>query len=358
MSKKSNKKYSSTLPSLHEKGGFSMGSKSTSNKFAVLDMLDQSSDNESVESVVSEHIIEPEVVPKTKTTSVLKDDVDDEPIIKKAERVDKFVYDKSKHRIGRLKTDDSVEFVPKKLFAEKIKESDDSEWQTLKPLRPKRALEKETDDREDRSVNKQLYIDEESTKEDDILGNKLYLNSNWTVWRHASDCDEWTEDSYTNIYVINSLGSFWRFFNNFHLLDKMKNQLFIMRGKIKPIWEDNENRKGGICSIKLDCFNRQGKIDMGTDVMICVCLLVMNETFLTNNSEINGISYSIKNKSVLIKLWCKNYNNNVTEKLPISFFNKLDTILRNMDKHSFSKRPENKISIRYTQIKPEYDVET
>lgn len=352
MSKKSNKKYSS----IHEKGGLSIGSKSTSNKFAVLDM----SDTESVESVVSEHVADDiKPVSVEKSESILKPAVvEDDPIIKRADRVDKFVYDKSKNRIGRFKKDDNVEFVPKKLFAEKSKEYDDSEWQTLKPIKPKKTLEKETDDREDRSVNKQLYIDEESIKEDDILGNKLYLNSNWTVWRHASDCDEWTEDSYTNIYVINSLGSFWRFFNNFHLLDKMKNQLFIMRGKIKPIWEDNENRKGGICSIKLDCFNKQGKIDMGTDVMICVCLLVMNETFLTNNSEINGISYSIKNKSILIKLWCKNYNNDITGKIPISFFNKLDTILRNMDKHSFGKRPENKISIRYTQIKPEYDVET
>lgn len=205
--------------------------------------------------------------------------------------------------------------------------------------------------------NKELYIDNDSKVELGDLGNTMYLQSPWTVWVHKSDCQVWTEESYTNIYVINSIGSFWRFFNNFHLLDKSRNQFFIMRNKIKPIWEDNENRNGGICSIKLDCFSKHGKIDIGIEIMVCICLLIMNETFVQDNEEINGISYSIKNKSILIKLWCKNFSNKITDKLPIGLFNKLDNLLRNSDKMLFGRKSDNKISIRYTQIKPEYDVD-
>ena len=206
---------------------------------------------------------------------------------------------------------------------------------------------------------KKLYID--TLDNSNEMGNTMFLNSPWTVWIHKADCQVWTEESYTNIYVVNSIGSFWRFFNNFHALDKVRNQFFIMRNKIKPIWEDNDNRNGGICSIKLDCYSKQGRIDIGVEIMMCVCLLVMNETLVQANEEINGISYSIKNRSVLIKLWCKNFTNKIAEKLPIGLFSKLDTMMRNMDRDrgNFNRKPlvDNKISIRYTQIKPEYDVE-
>jgi len=344
MSKKLNKKFLSAPAVSKDKVGLGIP-KSIGNKFAVLNMDDDLSDAE-IKSPKQDK--EVEEIEEVEVEEVEKE--------KKVINVTKPSTNNKASKFSKPKKNDGNVFTHKKVLDEVLEGLDDMEWQTSKHIKHKKWLEKETDDKEDRSVNKQLYIEEDWGTDDNLFGNKLYLNSSWTVWRHASDCDIWTEDSYTNIYVINSIGSFWRFFNNFHLLDKVKNQLFIMRGKIKPIWEDNDNRKGGICSIKLDCFNRQGKIDMGTDVMICICLLIMNETFLTNNSEINGISYSIKNKSVLIKIWCKNYNINVTEKLPISFFNKLDTILRGMDKHSFGKRPENKISIRYTQIQPEYDI--
>ena len=338
MSKRSNKKFFGTVSSSRDKPDLLPAKGGNTNKFTVLDM-----DDETYEEPTTPIKKEEPVIPSNKGPKAL------EPVV-----IKKLVEDKLEKN-----THEKI-FKPEKI---KHLEGNDG-WKMAKP-KYKKELEKETDDFEDRSVNKQLYIDNDE-KGGDVLGNNLYLHSPWTVWTHKSDCNVWTEDSYTNIYVINSLGSFHRFFNNFHLLDKIKNQLFIMRNKIKPIWEDNENRNGGICSIKIDCFNRQGKIDMGTNVMVCICMLVMNETFLPSNDEINGISYSIKNKSVLIKLWCKNYTHDIIQKLPISYFNKLDTVLRNMDKHSFGRssdkhsfgrKPENKISIRYTPIKPEYDVE-
>ena len=127
-----------------------------------------------------------------------------------------------------------------------------------------------------------------------------------------------------------------------------------MRKKIKPIWEDNENRKGGIYSIKFDTYSRPGKIDAGTEMMMCICLLIMNETFLLNNSEINGISYAIKNRSVFIKIWSKNYTTNMPDKIPTSLMIKFDNVLRSLDRTShYGKKSENKISVMYKPIRPE-----
>jgi hypothetical protein len=192
---------------------------------------------------------------------------------------------------------------------------------------------------------------------DDNLGDNLFLHCSWTVWTHREDCPDWTEKNYTNVYTINSVGTFWRFFNNFHLYDKSVNQFFIMRNKIKPIWEDNENIKGGKCSFKFDNSTKNNKMDIGVDLMICMCLLIMNETFLLNGNEINGISYAVIHKNVMIKIWSKNYSVNIPDKIPSTLIIKFNNILKNynpfikfIDKYNQVKRIENKISIKYKPI--------
>lgn len=194
--------------------------------------------------------------------------------------------------------------------------------------------------------------DEEIIKnEEDIIGKNKYLNSRWTVWVHRNDCPDWTVNGYQFIWTIDSLSSFWRFFNNFQKINKEENQFFIMRDKIKPIYEDNHNRKGGRCSLKLDCYDRNNKNDSGCEVMEVLCLLIMNETLIPDTDEINGISYSIKNRSILIKLWTKEFENDIKEKLPKNLINKISSAIKN---HTF-RRFDNNISVRYTKIEPEYE---
>lgn len=196
---------------------------------------------------------------------------------------------------------------------------------------------------------KKLYIEptEYCEEHENELGNTKFLNSSWTVWMHKAnvgkDVKEWLESTYTSIYVINSIGSFWRFFNNFQMLDKVNYQYFIMRNKIKPIWEDNDNRNGSICSFR---------VEYGPSAMTCMSLLIMNETFMTGNEDINGISYLIKNKSILIKVWYKIGTNKVVDKIPIEFMNKLDAFIKNNDK--FGKHENSSITIRHTPIEPQY----
>lgn len=184
---------------------------------------------------------------------------------------------------------------------------------------------------------------------DDKLGNNCYLNTPWTVWVHKNDCQDWTEAGFKCIYVIDTISSFWKFFNNIHNLNKEDNQFFIMRNKIKPIWEDNNNRTGGICSLKMDCYARNNKYDIGSEIMICLCLLMMNETLLPDNNEINGISHSIKNKCVLIKVWTRDYKYDITEKLPKNILNKFSNVIKN---NSSYKKYDNYVSVRYFEIQP------
>jgi hypothetical protein len=200
---------------------------------------------------------------------------------------------------------------------------------------------------------KQIY---DETKTYENIGNELKLNSYWTVWVHKADNIDWTLQSYQKRYVINSLGSFWRFFNNFQFYDCYKNQLFIMRGEIAPIWEDVNNKFGGICSIKVDSTQRGFKTDISTEVFISICMLIMNETFIMNNEDINGISYTVKKRGILIKLWTKTYHKDdkFIDDLPKPLFNKFNNELQ---KQLNGILGENyKMSIQYKQIKPEFDI--
>lgn len=200
---------------------------------------------------------------------------------------------------------------------------------------------------------KQLYDD---TKIYENIGNELKLNSYWTVWIHKSDNSDWTLQSYQKRYVINTIGSFWRFFNNFQFYDCYKNQLFIMRGEIAPIWEDVNNKFGGICSIKVDSTQRGFKTDISTEIFISICMLIMNETFILQNEDINGISYTVKKRGILIKIWTKTFykDNKFIEELPKLLFSKFNNEL---EKQLNGILGDNyKMSIQYKQIKPEYEL--
>jgi len=171
------------------------------------------------------------------------------------------------------------------------------------------------------------------------IGNDLYLSSIWTVWIHENNNTKWDKLSFVKLYCIDSIGSFWRFFNNFHLIDKNKYGVFIMRDSIQPIWEDNKNRKGGICSIKFNCVSNQ---QVNNEAMVALCLLVVNETFISDD-DINGVTYAIKGGSVLIKIWYKTFSSKFIDKIPVEFITRLEKLL--------DKKP----SIQIKPIKPETD---
>lgn len=200
--------------------------------------------------------------------------------------------------------------------------------------------------------NKTIYDENKNYGE---IGNDKKLNSYWTVWVHKINSNDWTLSGYQKIYVINSIGSFWRFFNNFQLLNTYQNQIFIMREEVAPIWEDVNNKFGGICSVKIDSIQKGMKTDLSTEVLVLISLLIMNETFVANSKNINGISYSVKKRSSLIKVWTKTFSeeHDFTKDLPVPLMNKFNTEMQKQSKNVLNN--DGKISIQYKQIKPEFE---
>jgi hypothetical protein len=189
------------------------------------------------------------------------------------------------------------------------------------------------------------------------IGDTMKLHSIWTVWKHENSDSNWGIESYKAIYEINSIGGLWRFLHVFDNLDKTVRQYYVMRHGILPIWEDNDNRNGGICSIMINNIYRYTQHvpgnNIGVDTFIACCILILNESFILHNANINGICYSVKNRNVLIKLWVKNYdlNKNFKEILPLTLLNKVNVIL-NINSNKYKSQQSN-ISIQYKPITPE-----
>lgn len=175
--------------------------------------------------------------------------------------------------------------------------------------------------------------------------DELNFKTKWIVWLHNIENKSWTLDSYINIYTINNIISFWKFFNYFHLINKKIWHIFIMREGIMPIWEDDKNKNGGICSLKLD-FGYKNKNELSSEIMACLCLLIINETLVLKPNVINGISYASKlNRSIFIKLWIDDYKNN------LDFVNTLPkSLLQLMNNRMMKEEKSNNISILYKKV--------
>ena len=205
---------------------------------------------------------------------------------------------------------------------------------------------------------KQIYTEMDISEEKkEEMGNNIYFNSKWNLYFHNNNNPSWKTQDYELIDSYHSIGEFWRIFNNYHFLDKMNNQVYIMRDGIMPIWEDINNRGGGIYSLKIKFMDKNKRNSIGSELMTSICLMLSNECIVCNNKCINGINYAIKNTSILIKLWVKDYQDNINfiMAMPIDFLNVVDNVLQRIDVSSKSSRYNDvtKVSTRWTPITPE-----
>jgi len=141
------------------------------------------------------------------------------------------------------------------------------------------------------------------------------LSNYYRVLGHHNDDKSWDYISYYNITILNN----WQDVSSFlSTLNTVKGEcsltdfdIFVMKNEISPMWEDNENRNGSICSVKIDSL-----VD-GYEIFRVLLTNICNNTLLCFSSDtwntINGISFSSKkidnlkddNYCVIIKLWFK-----------------------------------------------------
>ena len=132
---------------------------------------------------------------------------------------------------------------------------------------------------------------------------KYYLNSEWKIYIHNLTEKDWSLDSYKYVFTIKTIEDFWTFFNN--MKDFRKFNFYIMRGDIKPVYEDEENKNGYSYSYIIP----GRKV---TDTFIDISAKMVTENLLDefNFNEVCGISLTPKLKGIsILKVWLKNKDN-------------------------------------------------
>jgi translation initiation factor 4E len=132
----------------------------------------------------------------------------------------------------------------------------------------------------------------------------LKLNNSWNIWYHHI-LNDWTITGYNKIYTINTIKDFWDFYNNINLIEELNNlHLYFMRENVTPIWEDENNNKGGAWSILV---NQEHAFELWEKLAVD---LVSDKIF---DNNINGVSINQKNNIFIIKIWNndKNKKNNI-----------------------------------------------
>jgi hypothetical protein len=250
------------------------------------------------------------------------------------------------------------QYIPPNLDTKNKKNKENNKNENLKSSNIKKYIAPVNNSLEStKKFNGVKYLYDPNKFDKNELGNEIYFNSKWNLYIHKNENPSWKIKDYIFIEYYHSIGEFWRIFNNFHFLDKINNQVYIMRENIMPIWEDINNRGGGIYSLKIEFVDKNKRNLIGSELMTAICLMISNECFVKNNQCINGINYSIKNRSIMIKLWIKNYQENLNfiMDVPIDFLNVVNNVIKRIDINNvhLKYRDDFKVSTRWTQITPE-----
>ena len=184
---------------------------------------------------------------------------------------------------------------------------------------------------------------------------ELKMNNYYRLLAHHNADSNWNFNSYHHVSTLKTWEDVSKLFNTLNLTNYKSNitnfDFFIMKNEISPLWEDEENRYGSICSVKIDTLKD------GYNILKTIFINVCNNTLMNiskNNvphwNIINGVSFSckkIENVSStveqdysMIKIWFKT---NYTQ------FDNIDKYF-NDDIYALLK----KYSIKVRAIKPEY----
>jgi hypothetical protein len=127
------------------------------------------------------------------------------------------------------------------------------------------------------------------------------LADTFTLWYHSSTNQDWSLESYNEIFNFNTVDELLTLVKTALAHKKLitYGMFFIMRQGVKPIWEDPENSAGGCVTWKIE------KDEIG-DCWENICLMLASDGFSSlREYGINGISISPKKNNNILKLWLK-----------------------------------------------------
>ncbi len=128
------------------------------------------------------------------------------------------------------------------------------------------------------------------------------LQNAWTLWYFRNDRTRYWEDNQRPVITVQTIEDFWAVINHVELSSRLHSgcDYSLFKSGIKPMWEDDQNRRGGRWLINLDKKQRAMKLDnFWLEVMLCL----IGEAFGDHGQLVNGAVMSVRNKGDKIGIW-------------------------------------------------------
>ena len=132
------------------------------------------------------------------------------------------------------------------------------------------------------------------------------LNNKYTLYAHLPNDSNWDISSYKVITNINILEEMISLNENIPEDLIQKCMFFLMKDNIKPMWEDENNKKGGSISYKINN-------DIVYNIWKNLTYYLISDNIMENSDNITGISISPKKNFCIIKLWLRDCNDITSE---------------------------------------------
>jgi hypothetical protein len=125
------------------------------------------------------------------------------------------------------------------------------------------------------------------------------MTTTWKLYIHLQNINDWSLGSYIYIDKIEDVRYAIALHSYLGSEILRRVLIFVMKGDIKPLWEDDMNKDGGCFSLKIT--NKD--ID---NVWLKLLIKMMDDKLFIddmNMSRTNGISISPKKNFSIIKIW-------------------------------------------------------
>jgi len=133
------------------------------------------------------------------------------------------------------------------------------------------------------------------------------LQNCWTLWYYENDRQNTWEKNLKEIASFQTVEDFWSLYNHIKLASELKQgcDYSLFKKGVKPMWEDEVNKRGGRWLINLDKKQRGHDLDKyWLDIILCL----IGEAF-ENSDEVCGATVNIRGKGDKIGLWTSDANN-------------------------------------------------
>lgn len=125
------------------------------------------------------------------------------------------------------------------------------------------------------------------------------LNDKWSFYVHLHENKNWSIDSYIKVISLETIEDAILLNDEINYDLIKKSMIFLMKNKICPLWEHEDNKNGGCFSFKI--LNKDIH-QVWKDIFynLISSNLIKNKEY---NSKINGITLSPKKKFCILKVW-------------------------------------------------------